>query len=288
MTEPHDDSSTLRSRALGAELRAIRNRLGLSMEDVEDALDRSAGWLSRIETGKRLKPSVADIKALLDHYGIQNPAMRESLITTTKQARVRGWWNTYKDTIPEAYATFVGLEAGAKRIFIANPSIVPGLLQTADYAGAVIGAGISRGLTAEQIEKRVEVRARRQQLLTRDEPVALRAVLDEAVLRREVGGPKVMREQLQYLLELARQPNVTIQVVPFAAGAHAAVTCGFTILEFPSPGRDIVAIETIVGSLFIEKPEEVDPHVEAFRDLHADALSEAGSLQLIAAAAAEY
>jgi transcriptional regulator with XRE-family HTH domain len=289
MTEPTDDSPTLRTRALGVELRRIREQRGLTLAQVEQELNRSAGWGSRIENGKRRMPSVNDVTALLDLYEVTDPAVRKSLLDTTRQARTRGWWNTYRDTIPEAYATYVGLEAGARKLYIANPSIVPGLLQTADYARAVIGAGgLQRGLTADQVEKRVEVRAKRQELITRNDPIALRAVLDEAALRRIVGGPTVMREQLEFLLGIAERPNVTIQVVPFSAGAHAAVTCGFTILEFPGYDHDIVAIETLVGSLFIERPDEVDPHVEAFRDLHSAALAEPDSLQMIAETAAKY
>jgi transcriptional regulator with XRE-family HTH domain len=289
MTDPPDDSPTLRSRALGAELRKIRNGLGQSMEDVEVALERSSGWLSRIENGKRRKPSVHDVTALLDHYGITDTEVREKLLSTTRQARVRGWWNTFKDVIPDAYLNYVGFEAGAKKVYIANPSIVPGLLQTEDYARAVI-AGAAPRMPADQVEKRVMVRAKRQELLTREtNQVRLWAVLDEAALLRRVGGPKVMRAQLQYLLEIAERPNVTLQVTPFEAGAHAGVLGPFTILEFPAATEpDVVAIETLVGNLFVEKAEEVEPHVEAFRDLHGDALSEADSLRMIAAAMAEY
>lgn len=288
MTES-DDSPTLRTRALGDELRRIREARGATLAQVEEALSRSSGWLSRIETGKRKMPSIPDVKALLDHYGITDEATRESLIEITRQARTRGWWNTYRGAIPEGYLSYVSFEAGASKIYTATPAIVPGLLQTADYARAVIGSGgLRRGLTVEQVEHRVEVRARRQQLLTRETPVALRAVIDESALSRGVGGPKVMREQLAYLLEIAEQPNVAIQIVPLSAGAHAAVTCGFTILEFASEVRDIVAIETLVGSLFIEEAAEVDPHVEAFRDLHSAALDEPDSLAMIAAAKAEY
>lgn len=282
----NDDSPTLRSRALGAELRKIREDRGEHLTAVEDALSRSRGWLSRIENGKRLKPSIPDVTALLDHYQVTEPAIREQLLTFTRQARTRGWWSAYRDTIPEAYATYVSFEAGARKLYIANPSIVPGLLQTADYATAVI-AGAAPRMPADQIAKRVEVRGRRQQLLARDNPAVLRVVLDEAALRRTVGGPKVMREQLQYLQELAGRPNVTLQVVPFGAGAHAGVLGPFTVLEFDGPDGDVVAVETLVGSLFIDKPSEVDPYIEAFRDLHAAAASEPDSLQMIAAAVAE-
>lgn len=282
----NDDSPTLRSRALGAELRKIREDRGEKVTAVEDALSRARGWLSRIENGKRLKPSIPDVTALLDHYEVTDPVAREQLLTFTRQARVRSWWSSYSGTIPEAYATYVGLEAGARKLYIAAPSIVPGLLQTADYATAVI-AGAAPRMPADQIAKRVEVRGRRQELLARPDPAVLRVVLDEAALRRQVGGPKVMREQLQVLRELADRPNVTIQVVPFAAGAHAAVLGPFTVLEFDGADDGVVAIETLVGSLFIDKPSEVDPYVEAFRDLHSAAASEPDSLQMIAATMAE-
>lgn len=291
-----DDSPTLRSKALGAELRKIRNRRGeelgrvVTLGEVETALDRSSGWLSRIEGGKRKLPAVSDVRALLDYYEVTDETVREQLLSTTKQARTRGWWNTYRGTIPEAYATYVGLEAGARKLYIASSSVFPGLLQTADYARAVIGAaGLSRGLAPEQIEARVNVRTRRQQLLTRDDnPVVLRAVVDQAALVRKVGGPEVMRDQLDFLIELADRPNVTLQIVPFEIGAHAAVTCDFTILEFAGSDPDVVSIDTLVGSLFIEKPEEVDPHIEAFRDLHSVALGEADSLQMMAETKAKY
>lgn len=285
MTEPRS-SPTVRRRTLSATLRNLRTAADLTVTEVERRLEWSVGKVSRMEGGKWKRLDPRDVRDLLDLYGITDPEQRDRLITITKQARERGWWSAYHDMVSEEYSTYIGLEQGAAELLVVNPSIVPGLLQTEDYARAVIARGPAE-LSAKQVEKRVEIRTVRQQLLTRDEdPLRVWAVMDEAALRREVGGPDVTRDQLRYLLEVAELAKVTLQVIPFGAGAHPGVVGGFTIMKFPDGDPDAVSVETQAGQLFIETPEEMDPYRVAFQHLQATALSPTDSLRLIAASTA--
>lgn len=279
------NSPTVRSRALGAQLRKLREARHETITGVEDALSRSRGWLSRLEAGRRLKPRVDDVTALLDYYGVTEQDTREQLIGFTREARTRGWWSAYGDAIPEAYATYVGLEAGARSLHIVAPSIVPGLLQTADYAAAVI-SGVAPQLPGAEVARRVEVRNRRQEMMVGDGGTSVRVVLDEAVLYRMVGDRAVMRHQFSALLAMAAMPHVSLTVIPFEAGAHAGLFGPVTVLGFDGSGDDVVAIETMTGQLFIDREADVASYVEAFGRFGSVSSSAADSLRMVAAAMA--
>jgi hypothetical protein len=287
MTAPRR-SPTLRRRRLSAELRRLRDEAGLTSVQATKALEWSSGRLTKMERGEWVRPNPRDVKDLLDLYQVTDQARRCELITLAREGRERGWWHPYKQMISPGYSTYIGLEAGAAELRAFEPVIVPGLLQTPNYARAVIAGGPDE-LSPEDVERRVEIRTHRQILLTRDDdPIRLWMVLDEAALRRQVGGPEVMRGQFRHIIELADLARVTVQVLPFSVGAHAGVGGAFTILRFPDPlDPAAVYVDTPAGELFVEAPDEVDPFRVAFQRLQAVALSPVDSLSMIAALCAE-
>jgi transcriptional regulator with XRE-family HTH domain len=280
---PNGHSPTVRRRRLAAELRRLREERGRTIEHVARELEMHPTTLSRIETGRRgILPR--DLKPLLEVYGIVGD-QKENLLILARQARQRGWWQSYGDLLPSEYSTLIGLEAEAGEIRTYQHQIVPGLLQTEDYARAVIRA-FRRTDTDEEIEQRVRVRLERQARLSTDPALNLWVVLDEAVLRRTVSGPEVMRHQLQHLVEMARRRSVTLQVLPFAAGEHAAMTSPFVILRFPEPlDPDVVYLENHTGGLYVEEPPDVTRYTLVFDHLGAAALSPRESMAFIAQAA---
>lgn len=250
-------------------------------------LEWSGGRLTKMERGEWVRPNPRDIRDLCDLYGVTDDRRREYLIGLAKQGRERGWWHAYRNMLSEEYSTYIGLEAGAAALFVVQLVAVPGILQTEEYARAVAAGGPAE-INADQIDRRVEIRRERQKLLTRDDdPLRVWAVLDEAALHREIGGRDVMRAQLQQLVEMADLARVTIQVVPFGSGAHAATSGAFTVLQFPEPeDPDAVYVETPAGELFIEVPAEVARFQVAFQRLQACALSPEASIRMIADIAA--
>lgn len=280
-------SPTLRRRRLSAELRALREAADMTSVEATRRLEWSGGRLTKMERGEWVRPNPRDIKDLCDLYEVADQRRRDYLITLAKQGRERGWWHAYRNMLSEEYSTYIGLEAGAASVFIAELAVMPGLLQTEDYARAVIDGGPAE-ITEEQAQRRIGLRMERQKLVTRDDdPLRVWVVMDEAALRREVGGPEVMRAQLRHICELARLAKVTVQVIPFGVGAHAAVSGAFAILQFPeSEDPDAVYVETPAGELFVEVPDEVDRFHVAFRRLHAGALSPSASIDMIAEIAA--
>src|SRR5690606_34758935 len=201
-----------------------------------------------------------------------------------REARQKGWWHPYSTVLTGAY---VGLEAAAGSIRAYEQQVVPGLLQTEEYARALIRAA-RPDITAEEVEKRVRVRRNRQSLLSQDDPIDLWVVLDETVVSRPVGGDAVMRDQLEYLVKAADLPNVTLQILPFEAGAHAGMDGTFTILDFPEPGDPaVVYAENATGGLFLEKPEELQKYVFIFDHIRAAAMRPEESVDLIAKLAKE-
>ena len=208
-------------------------------------------------------------------------AERDGLIQLTREARQPGWWHSFRDVLPNPYEVYIGLEAGASSIRNFEPVVVPGLLQTADYARAMFRNG-PRELDRDEVERRVEVRLARQEILARDSRPRLWAVIDEAVIRRLVGGPDVMRGQLRHLADAAQQGKTTIQVVPYRAGAHAGTTGPFVILDFPeATDPTVVYVETLAGDIYLEERSDVDRYTLAFDRLVAAALHPDDSVQLI-------
>jgi len=280
-----DQSPTLRGRRLATELMQRREATGLSREEVARRLEWSTSTVFRIETG-RSRPQPGNVRALLELYGVAGPE-RDGLIQLARDARQPGWWHSFRDVLPNPYEVYIGLEAGAAAIRNFEPVVVPGLLQTEDYAREVFRNG-PRELDPEDVERRVEVRMARQKILTRSGRPRLWAVIDEAVIRRVVGGPEVMRGQLRHLTQSAGQGRTTIQVVPYQAGAHAGSIGPVVILDFPEPTDPaVVYIETLAGDIYLEEPADVDRYTLAFDRLLAAALHPDDSVRLIEQAAAE-
>lgn len=274
---PGGGNPTVRRRELGALLRRYRQAAGLSGKDVTERLLFPVGKISRIEAGQR-GATRRDVRDLCDLYGITDEAVRERLMTLAQESRQPGWWNRYG--LDPTYQTFVGLEAEAEAISEYQSSTVPGLLQTREYARAVLGVWRPTD-TAEQREQTVNSRLERQRLLTRGKPPEFRVVLDEAVLRREVGGPAVMRAQLQRIVQLSELPSVTVQVLPFEAGAHPGMDSIFILLDFADPIPSVVYVDGLIGQVYIEQPDDVMRYREVFTDLSRCALDPARSRDLV-------
>ncbi|MFF7052641.1 helix-turn-helix domain-containing protein [Streptomyces griseorubiginosus] len=275
----------VRRRKLGAELRALRASAGLTSGEAA----RLVGWhqskVSRIETGASgVKP--ADVRLLLDAFGVTDADLRELLLVLAGSDGGGGgrhhWWHAYRGVLPPTYRDFISLESQASEMRTLETSVVPGLLQTPEYARAVTRAAVD-GLDDERLDALVEVRLARQDVLRAERPLELSAVLDEAVLRREVGGPEVMTRQLHRLLEAARLPQVCLQVLPFTAGAHVGITGPFVIFSFSSTSDlDVVVLDHLTSSLYLERKEDLEAYTEAFNTLQGHALSPEESLDYIA------
>jgi transcriptional regulator with XRE-family HTH domain len=273
----------VRRRKLGAQLRALRTRAGLTSGEAA----RRVGWhqskVSRIETGRSgVKPT--DVRRLLDAYDVRDPELLELLVVlagSEGDGRHR-WWNAYRGLLPPTYRDFISLESQASAMRTLENSVVPGLLQTPEYAREVTRAALD-GLPDGKVDALVEVRLARQEVLRSDTPLRLSAVLDEGVLRRSVGGPEVMAGQLRSLREAARLPHVRIQVLPFGVGAHVGVTGPFVLLSFSTTSDlDVVVLDHLTSSLYLEREEDLQAYTEAFNSLQIHALSPEDSLDFIA------
>jgi len=274
-----EHSPTVRRRRLALELRRLREAAKLTCEEVAEHLECSASKISRVETG-RVSVSPRDVRDMLELYGVP-AAQRESLVQLARDSRQKGWWHAYSDTMQPQMATYIGLESAASEIRIYEVSLIPGLLQTEDYARAVIRAGMVNS-PAEDIERRVSLLMARQPAVVREDPPKVWAVLDEAALRRRVGGAGLMRLQLEHLLAQAALPNVAVQVIPFGGGAHPAMGRPFIILVFPERvDTDVVYLEDLTSALYLEDVAEVDRYNVFFNHLRATALSFDDSAALI-------
>ncbi|MEU8132489.1 helix-turn-helix domain-containing protein [Streptodolium elevatio] len=275
-TEP---GPTLRKKRLAAEFRRMREAAGLTCEEVAERLLVSASKISRIETGHR-GVSLRDARDLMDIYGVTDKRQREATMELAREARRRGWWSAYSDLLPGPY---IGLESEASSICNYQTLTVPGLLQIEEYAQAVIGTGLV--VEEAEVARRTAARMRRQERLGAP-GLAFWAVLDEAAVRRPVGGSDVMVRQLDHLIAMARLPAVTIQVLPFAAGAYPSMGWPFVILSFPDQlDHDVVMVENSVGELYLEKSSEVERFRTGFEHFRAAALSPADTLTLLREAA---
>lgn len=266
-------SPSVRRRRLAAELRRLRTDARLTVEDVAGRLQWPGSKVSRIEN-RQVGVSPIDLRKLLDLYQVRDRAYREQLLEMGRRATERGWWQSYSGLLP-ALGNLIGLEAEAATIRTYEPELIPGLLQTADYARAVIRAG-SPGKTMQEIGRRVEVRLERQEVLTRADPPppTVSVVLNEGVLARRVGSPEVMRGQLEHLMRERDRANVVIQVLPFSTGEHPAMVGPFTMLTFLDPADPgVVNVENVLGALALEQPEEIRAYEEVWNALQARAVS---------------
>jgi hypothetical protein len=254
----------------------------ITIDAVAVLLECSASKISRIETG-HTSATPRDVRDLLEIYGVRG-LEAEELVQIAREARQKGWWHPYSAVLTGAY---VGLEAAASSVRAYEQQVVPGLLQTEDYAKAMIRAA-RPDITDDEVDRRVRVRMGRQSLLRQDDPLNLWVVLDEAVVSRPVGGDAVMRAQLGRLREAAELPNVTVQVLLFDAGAHAGMDGTFAILDFPEPGDpDVVYAENATGGLFLEKSDELRKYIFIFDHIREAALPPEESSALLAKLAKE-
>ncbi|WUI08837.1 helix-turn-helix domain-containing protein [Micromonospora sp. NBC_00421] len=255
---------------LGAQLRRLREASGVTREGAGWEIRSSESKISRMELG-RVGFKERDVADLLTLYGVTAVDERNALLKLARDANSPGWWHRYGDVLPTWFQSYLGLEAAAALIRSYEVQFVPGLLQTPDYARAVVLLG-HRGAAVEEVDRRVELRMQRQQLLHRTDPPQLWAVIDEAVLRRPIGGPQVMRGQLTALVEATRSPHIRLQIIPFDAGGHAAAGGAFTILRFGDDDLpDIVYIEQLTSALYLDKREDLDYYAAAMERLCVEA-----------------
>jgi transcriptional regulator with XRE-family HTH domain len=271
-----EGSPTVRRRELGALLRKLREDKGLSVRQVTDHLMCSASKISRLETGER-GATLRDVRDLCDLYRVGSARERNRLMTLAREAKEQGWWQSYD--LP--YSTYVGLEAEAVSIYGFQSSVVPGLLQTADYARTGHESVLPR-LDPSVIEQGVQARLARQKMLSREQPPIFKVIMDEAVLHRAVGGPNVMSEQLKKMLAFSEMQNLTIQVIPFETGAHPAAESNFSILEMKSSTLDVVFVEGLVGSVYLEREVDLVRYNKIFNHLQEISLDPKDSATLIA------
>jgi transcriptional regulator with XRE-family HTH domain len=266
---------TVRRRRLGAELRRYREAAGLTIDQVAERLECSASKISRLETGQ-IGSSPRDVRDILAMYKVGDAEL-ESLLEVARETRQRGWWQPYGSVLTSA---FIGFEAASHRIRSYEAQCVPGLLQTQEYARALITAGGND--TPEQIDNRVRLRMVRRELLTHDDQVEFWCVLDEAALLRPVGGRKVMQRQLEHLATMAELPNVTLQVLPLEIGEHAGMEGSFVLLSFPHESDpDTVYVTMATGGVFQEKADELTRYTTIFDRLTGAALSRDDSTALV-------
>ena len=255
---------------LGAHLRRLREAQGVSREDAGWEIRASESKISRMELG-RVSFKERDVEDLLTLYGQVDTDERERLLALARQANTPGWWHRYGDVLPNWFQSYLGLEAAASLIRTYEVQFVPGLLQTADYARSVVLLGHGRA-KAEEIDRRVDLRMRRQKILDRPEAVQLWAVIDEAVLRRPVGSRATMRGQIQALIDATQRQSVHLQVLPFQVGGHSAAGGAFSILRFPDQELpDIVYVEQLSSALYLDKRDDVELYVDAMERLCVEA-----------------
>ncbi|MFD9500470.1 helix-turn-helix domain-containing protein [Streptomyces sp. NPDC060035] len=282
---PTNVNPTVRRRRLGQELRRLREIKGMTAEEVAERLLVSQSKISRLENGRR-SISQRDVRDLCGVYEVEDHRIVDSLMQMAKDSRQQGWWHAFGD-IP--YSVYIGLETDAESLRVYEPQVVPGLLQTRQYAEALITGALPEAPQSD-IEKRVNVRARRQDRINAPEhPLRLWAVIDESALRRLVGGKQAMIEQLEHLIEQSQLPHVTVQVLPFEMGAHPGINGQYAILEFPDAAdSSVVYIEGVTSDLYLEKANDVQRYSVMYEHLRAQALNVEQTRQFISDIAKGY
>jgi transcriptional regulator with XRE-family HTH domain len=279
MTVPPDTGSpTVLRILLGAYLRRLREAKRISLEEAGNVIRASYSKISRLETG-RVGFKERDVADLLTFYGVTDEKDREALRAVAIRANSPGWWHDYADVLPSWFDAYVGLEEAASQIHAYQVQFVPGLLQTEDYATAVI---MLRYSNPKEITRRVQLRMARQAILASPDPPNLTVVLDEALLRRPIGGSRAMRAQLRHLIEMSERPNITIQVIPFKAGGHAAAGGSFSLLRFTGYELpDMVYLEQLTSAQYLERHDIVAGYLAVMDQLRTDALTPAGSIKML-------
>lgn len=272
---------TVRRLVVGAQLRRLREAKGMTREAAGYAIRGSESKISRLELG-RVSFKKRDITDLLKLYGLPEDDERaESLVRLAEEANQPGWWHRYDEAITKWFETYLGLEEAANYIRTYENQFIPGLLQTEDYARAVVSIGMQRA-PGEDIEPKVRLRMERQRILERPDPPVIWAVIDEAALRRPMSGRLVMKAQIRHLLDLMKRPNITVQVVPFRQGGHAAESGAFTMLRFEEKDLpDVVYLEQLVSALYLDKREHVDRYAEVMVRLAGESPTPEASEELL-------
>jgi transcriptional regulator with XRE-family HTH domain len=271
---------------LGAQLRRLREQAGISREDAGYHIRASGSKISRMELG-RVSFRDRDVTDLADLYGVIDPAERDSLLALVREANAAPWWQKYGDAMPDWFAMYVGLEESASLIRGYEIQFVPGLLQTEDYARAVMQTGAVE-LPETEVERRIALRMGRQRLLTKSGAPRFWVVVDEAALRRPIGGRHVMLGQLEKLMAVSEEPNVTLQVVPFRSGGHVAEGGAFTILRFSDPEMvDVVYLEQLTSAQYLDKADDLDLYAAVMERLSVTAASPERTTTLLADMAKE-
>jgi transcriptional regulator with XRE-family HTH domain len=266
---------------LGSQLRRLREAAGVTPDQAAWELRASRSKISRMEHG-RVRFKDRDVADLLTLYGITDEKLRARMLASAQDANAPGWWSKYGDLLPDWFEEYLGLEGAASVIRTFELQFVHGLFQTESYARAVTLLG-HKTAPAEEIDRRVSLRIKRQDILASPEPPQVWSVMDESVLRRPVGGRAVMRAQLDRLAEMARLPQVTIQVIPFGGGGHAAAGGSFALLRFAEPELpDIVYIEQLTSALYLDDRQDIDHYLEVMNDLSTEALTPDRTTQFIA------
>jgi transcriptional regulator with XRE-family HTH domain len=271
---------TVRLRRLAAQLRQLREAAGLTQEDVAERTGKDRSTLYRLENAQQ-RPQRSTLIQLMDLYGVE-PDKRAELLAVLRQAGELGWVRGHRSHLPEVYSDYISFESEASTISNYESLFIPGLLQTEDYTRAVIRGTLPHA-TEEQVENRVAARMERQAVLAKQNPARLWAIMDEAAVRRAVGGPEVMRRQLRRIAEAASQPNLTAQIIPYAAGAHPGMQGSFILLDFPDPADpSLIYMESLAGDLFLENSTDISRYIENFQHLRAAALRPDETIALLA------
>jgi transcriptional regulator with XRE-family HTH domain len=279
LEESSVDATVLRM-LLGTQLRRFREAAGITPEQAGYAIRGSRSKISRLENG-RVRLKSRDVTDLLTLYKVTDDEVRAKFLALASQSNSPDWWTKYSDILPDWFETYLGLEAAASTIRTFEVQFVHGLFQTEDYARAVTRLG-RKTAPPEEIERRVALRLKRQELLSRPNPPRIWSVMDEAVLRRPVGGPEVMRAQFNHLIEVSELQHVTLQVVPFAIGLHAGESGSFTVLRFEEQDLpDVVYIEQLTGAIYLDQRSDVEHYLEVVDDLSSQAPTPAETTRFI-------
>jgi transcriptional regulator with XRE-family HTH domain len=272
---------------LGSQLRKLREAKNVTREEAGHLIRGSESKISRMELG-RVGFKERDVADLLTLYGVVDQQARSAVLDLVATANEPGWWHRFNDVLPTWFQAYVGLEEAATRIRTYEVQFVPGLLQTKEYARAVVTAGTA-GIGAEEIARRVDLRLERQRIFERPDGPVFWAVIDEAALRRPIGGAEVMKAQLEHLIDLMRQPSITIQIMPFSFGGHSAEGGAFSVLRFPDPDLpDVVYVEQLASALYLDKREDVDRYTEVMERLCAVSTTPDETIELLRKIADEF
>jgi hypothetical protein len=278
--------ATVLRMLLGAQLRRLREAADITADKAGYEIRSSRSKISRMETG-RVGLKIRDVEDLLTLYGVTDPRERSRVLDLARRSGTPDWWTKYGDVLPAWFGTYLGLEAAADTIRSFQVQFVPGLFQTEDYARAVTQLG-HKAAPQEEIDRRVALRLQRQELLARKDPPQFWMIMDEAVVRRPYGGAEVMRAQLAHLIETARLPHVTLQIVPFSRGGHAGASGSFSILRFAEQDLpDIVYIEQLTSAVYLDQRPDVEHYLEVVHQLSGEALTPADTTRFIEQAARE-